>query len=360
MYDYKNKKRNIEQQVNLMLSRSYGMFKYEGLPDTLPELELEKVLQRNGMGLIGEYEGSLYIFKGALGGEQDVYGNYKTYTVTNPYVNFSKDFLVGTDGVIIKNDPESMGLTSLYEKYAFMMVENDISMVISSYNNRIQTLFTTADNSTKESADLFLKNIIKGELGTVGENRIFDGLKFHTPQANANTFITQLIEYQQYLKGSLYNEIGLNANYNMKRERLSSGETDLNVEALYPLIDSMLECRKSAIDKVNEMFGTEISVEFNGVWKKRQLEVLTNELMIEQVDDGDVLVDDMTQTTNPENIIEIVEGVETGNEQLQLDNDPEPDNLITELIEVVDDVVEVVADAIEELESEVDDNEQDV
>ena len=50
-------------------------------------------------------------------------------------------------------------------------------MFINSYNTRIQTLISSGDDSTKESADLYLKRIIDGELGIIGENRLFDGVK---------------------------------------------------------------------------------------------------------------------------------------------------------------------------------------
>src|SRR5699024_4715632 len=67
----------------------------------------------------------------------------------------------------------------------------------------------------------------------------------------------------------LYNEIGLNANYNMKRERLNTSEVEMNSEALYPLVDNMLYNRRLAVEEINEKFGTNISVEFNSSWDYR-------------------------------------------------------------------------------------------
>src|SRR5699024_3264973 len=70
----------------------------------------------------------------------------------------------------------------------------------------------------------------------------------------------------QYLKGSMYNEIGLNANFNMKRERLNTSEIEMNSEALYPIVDNMLYNRRLTIDAINDKFGTNIEVEFNSSW----------------------------------------------------------------------------------------------
>lgn len=70
------------------------------------------------------------------------------------------------------------------------------------------------------------------------------------------------------MKASWYNEIGLNANYNMKREKLSTTESQMNNDALLPLVDDMLESRRVGLEKINAMFGTDISVEFASSWEK--------------------------------------------------------------------------------------------
>ena len=54
----------------------------------------------------------------------------------------------------------------------------------------------------------------------------------------------------------------------MKREALNSAESALNDDILYPLIDEMLEERQKDIEKVNELYGTNISVELSSVWKQ--------------------------------------------------------------------------------------------
>ena len=64
----------------------------------------------------------------------------------------------------------------------------------------------------------------------------------------------------------MYNELGLNANYNMKRERLNLGEVSMNVDVLLPYVDNMLKERQNAVEKINAMFDTEISVKLASSW----------------------------------------------------------------------------------------------
>ena len=276
MYDYKQKQRNIEMLNKYMLSRTLSMFNYEGLPDTLPSVEIEKQLQTNGFTFITKVEGNLYAFYGGLGGEPNVYNEPTKITITNPALKFSATLDIEKDGVLIKNDDMMMGLIPLYEKYNTLLIENEITMFINSYNTRIQQLISAGDDSTKESSELYIKKVIDGELGIIGENRLFDGIRVQNTQKNNSGITTQLIEFNQYIKASLYNEVGLNANFNMKRERLNSSEVDMNVDNLHPLIDNMLNNRQQGIEKLNEMYGLDSFVEFGSIWRVRNLEKETS------------------------------------------------------------------------------------
>ena len=53
----------------------------------------------------------------------------------------------------------------------------------------------------------------------------------------------------------------------MKRESLNSVESQLNDDALLPLVNNMLQCRIDGFNKVNEKYGTNITVELNSSWK---------------------------------------------------------------------------------------------
>jgi hypothetical protein len=55
----------------------------------------------------------------------------------------------------------------------------------------------------------------------------------------------------------------------------------MNTDNLYPFIENLLNNRIQGIEKVNELFGTSIEVEFNNVWKMKQIQ-LEND--IESVD----------------------------------------------------------------------------
>lgn len=277
LFDFKDKKNNIINQSLYMLSRTQKMFEWSGLPETIPEKYLETYLQVNGFCCVavGDESGSLYAFFGGLGGEPDAYYNPTICTVANPFLNLSKNFKIDEDCIIIRNDPFYQGLMPLINKYASMLAENELSLNMASINTRIQQIIAAGDDRAKESAEVFLKKLVEGDIAVMSENAFLDSdsLKTMPYSTTASSgVIGDLIEYEQYLKASLYNELGLNANYNMKREALNSAESSINDDILFPLVDQMLKMRQEGADKVNEMFGTDISVKLSSSWEDNKEE----------------------------------------------------------------------------------------
>ena len=266
-YDYSDKKKNNTNSIAYMFNRTSTMFEYENLPKTIPYKELEKILQSTGFGIFTKIDDDFYVVSGGLGGVTDVYNRPTNAIVSVPYLNYNKTLTIGEDCVIIMNDITGTGLKPIFDKYINLLNENEISILLATVNNRIQTLISANDDSTVESAETFLKNIYEGKLGVIAESQLFDSLKVN--HKTTNNSISELIELEQYLKASLYNEIGLSANYNMKKERLINAEVELNNDVLFPLLDDMLECREQALNEINELYGLNISVKFGNAWAYR-------------------------------------------------------------------------------------------
>lgn len=283
-YDVRDKPKCLSYYIGQFLNRTRQMFKYSNLPDTIPEYCLERLLQINGFSCIAEHDGKLYAFYGGLGGEPDEYYRPTVCTVSNPALKLSKTYQIDKDCVIVQNDTYLQGLIPLISRYATQLVENDISFDLVVTNLRAMDVFSATDDATYQSATQYLNDLKAGKQGVVASNEFLEGLKVQpTSTSNEGHKLQQLIEYHQYLKGSLFNEIGINSNFNLKREILTSSENNMNVDALLPLAQNMLECRKYGVDKINKMFGTNITVEFNSIWQK--LEDIENQLTENDIDE---------------------------------------------------------------------------
>lgn len=272
-YDFRNKKQAIRNYIITMLNRTRRIFEYENLPETIPAKFLENYLQINGFACIAKAgNDSIYAFFGGLGGIPDEYYFPTICTVANPALNLSKQYKINEDCIIIQNDTMLQGILPICIRYATQISENDISIDMAIKNLRNSFLLSAQDEGTIEAANKYLQDIEAGVLGVVAENRFLEGIKAQPLATASQHTITELIEMQQYCKASWYNELGLNANYNMKREALSMTESQMNFDALLPLIDDMLECRKDGIEKVNALFGTNISVRLSSSWEKIEMQ----------------------------------------------------------------------------------------
>lgn len=262
----KNKDTAVMAFIENTLAKTQAMFVYEGLPDTVPAEELERLLQTEGNAFFAEVNGDLYALQGAAGGEPDPYNRPTIYTVANPALKLNKSYKIGVDGVFIKNDTNGNSLLPIIGKFAVLYTDGIISLNTASILTRITMLISASDDKTKQSADEFLKKILDGDFSVIGENAFFKGVNMQTAATSNTQYITQLVELVQYYKANMLNELGLNANYNMKRERLNTGEVAMNVDVLLPYVDNMLHERQKALKQVNEMFGTEINVRLGSSW----------------------------------------------------------------------------------------------
>lgn len=268
----KNKDKSVNGYIRKMLAITQAMFIYKGLPDTLPQNNLENLLQTNGNVFVTKVGNDLYAFTGGLGGVPNAYNEATEYIVSNPYLQLNKSYKIDVEGVLIKNDSGANSLLPIFGKYGVLCSDTLLSLNTCSVLSRITMLISASDDKTKQSADDFVNKIMQGDFSVIGENAFFKGVNLQSISTQSANQITQLIELLQYFKASAFNEIGLNANYNLKRERLNTSEVQMNVDALNPYVDNMLQERKKAVDKINAMFGTEISVELGSSWAIRKEE----------------------------------------------------------------------------------------
>lgn len=290
--DILDKRKSIYNYVLMMFDRTNQMFEYKGLPDTIPAHMLELYLQINGhIGWL-EWNGKLYALPGGWGGAPDPYYRPTIYIVANPALGGSHDCKIVNhlppfdesvwstkpDCVLMRNDTNMRGLFYLFSRYATELSENDISIRSAQINSRQQSIIAASTDREIASARAYIKALEDGKLEAVMDQAMATkGIRATNVSVQSANVIIQLIELQQYLKASWYNEIGLNANFNMKREYLSEEELMAQTDTLIPLIDDMLRCRKEAIEVVNSTFGISISVEKNSAWENKQKELETEQ-----------------------------------------------------------------------------------
>ena len=270
----KDKRMLIEFHFNSALTKTLKMFEYKGLPDSIPQRELEKILQLCDFAYWLKKDDQLYVFFGGLGGQPNEYYQPTNFIVANPYLKFFKVVKVNEEGVLMWNDYVHRNvLYFMLRRYAELMAECDITLRFGLINDRIFSVFFASNDTLKAGIEAFMKDVEDGEkLGAiVGDDWKDDegGLNVKEYRKANSQDLKVIMELQQYLKASFWNDIGIQANYNMKRESINDSEAGMNEESLKPFVDDMLQNRKDALEKVNKQFGTNITVEFSSSWIRR-------------------------------------------------------------------------------------------
>lgn len=328
-----DKKQRTRDLVLYMLDRTQQLFVWEGLPETIPVHNLEMFLQTCGNVCITDVpEKGLYAFFGGLGGELNAYYEPTIYTIANPYLDFTAQLEIDKECVRMRNDRNGLGLLPMFTKYGAMMNENEISLNMLAIDYRIDNLISADDDRTFESAKAFLDDIIEGQFGAINSSEFFEGIKNEKVSGSTNQ-IKDLIEYEQYLKASWFNEIGLNSNYNMKRERIVASESEMNDDALIPLVDNMLEWRIKGIEQIKNLYGDKydldgLSVKLNPIWDldKMYVGMIPEDVEETETEDVEETETEETGTDEPETEeTETPEGVteETETEDVTETDEPE-------------------------------------
>lgn len=260
-----------KQIISQMLNKTITIFKYGNLPETITDKDIEIITQVNGYSIWKEVDGKLYVFYGSLGGEPNPYYLPTLAIIANPALRYNASLKIDEECVVMLNDYLYTGLMPLFNKYGSLLTEAEISLKYAIINARVPALLQSDNDNTYKSAQEFFSKIEKGDgYGIIASKEFFEGIK--SQDFYKQPYIKDLIESIQYIKANWYNEIGLNAQFNMKREAINSAESTLNEDILYPAVDVMLQCRKKAVEKINKMFGTNITVELNSVWEQNKIQ----------------------------------------------------------------------------------------
>lgn len=293
MIDFQSKDKLFNYHIRNMLKKCLGMFEYKKLPKEISPRVFEWYLQNNGLAIMFEEKGKHYVSFGYLGGVPDFNYQPTVATVANPFLKISKQLKIdwgyeveiaqNTDGdcVVIPNDSSFYGLLPTHTYYASQLVENDLTLNCLLINTRLMNILIAGDDDAKQSLDEVIEDLYNGKISTaMSDNWIMDAIKsvpFGENGSSSN--IVQLLEERQYIKGSWWNELGVQSNYNMKRETITSSENILNIDSLLPITDDMYNMRKKYIDICNEKFGLEIEFDYSSAWKKIRDEFKLKELL---------------------------------------------------------------------------------
>ena len=260
-------KKQINKAVrDYLAATAMSMFRYEGLPGNVRPEDLERMLLENGEVIFTKWRDEFYIFQFSGTGKQNYLGEWDSYQVNNPYINCNHVF-TDKDAVRVRNTDNSVSLSGMLDMYSELLSESYITLNMSDVNARLSFLISAGDNATKTSAELFLKQVYEGKQGIIGSQPLLDSLSVN-PLAEHRDF-QSVIQLNKFYYSDFFQKIGLTNLYNNVHDRISATETQFTATSIYPFVDNMKKNREQAIEKINKLFGLNVSVEFTSSWDYR-------------------------------------------------------------------------------------------
>ena len=258
---------------NFILKDVFRIFLFDGLPETINERFFKYTLFLYGKVTFFKDNDTLLALNGAPSGQQDIYYVPEEMIVSNPRLLKSYNLKRGIDcevvycsDIDVYDQFEFGGLYTLVAKTATMLTDGDLSISVAQKNKRLINVLAAEDQNTKNSIDVVIRKQYAGEPYAVVMKSLIDNVQsVPIVEKGTNQDLMQLIEAQQYILSHFYESLGLQTHDQMKKERLITAEVNDNDSIAKLNIDDILASIQEGLDRVNAMFGTNISVKLNPV-----------------------------------------------------------------------------------------------
>lgn len=290
------------QYTEFLLNRVARMFVFENIPADISGDFISRELivhGRIGISTHGTDKtfDSPHAWRGWCGGAVTAEYTGSRFIGASPVLG-GADFVINEGGAVIYNSTEDKyaldGTNLRIDKKGRLVLKDDLLPVTALYSYILRTsdlldnidtsirtllrtcratVFVTAKTEDiKTAAEIVLKKILNGEEYGIFKTDLLNSLEiqFAPTAANAQNLLRELKEQYQFQLAEFYHAVGINANYNLKRERLNTAEIDVNTDALFINIIDMLKCREKGVADVNALYGTNMSVRLGDEWQKER------------------------------------------------------------------------------------------
>lgn len=255
----------VEYYTKYLLEKAISVFKFEGLPEKWAVNYFQYVLF--GYGYIAVINTDKYGVIPQMSGltGYNVFYQPTIATIANPLLDGLKTLEIGTQCEIIKLQPNYSGVMDIVTTYADLMALCLETAGINLLNSKMSYIFFSQNKASAETFKKMYDKVASGEPMAVIDKSLLDdegnpAWTMFTQNVGQNYITDKILNDLQTIENQFNTEIGIpNAN-TQKRERMIVDEVNANNIDTNAKISLWLETMKHDIEKVNKMFGLNISV----------------------------------------------------------------------------------------------------
>ena len=278
MYDVADVSSGYDFWFYKLLNYCLGIYKYTGLPSSLPGREILMNLIMTGHAVIFQ-KGTdlvttktvLYDFDMYYRPTKATYGNVKLLSRT---LNLGKDaevvYLNHIAGNVLTNQVVDSGLRSFILRYARQLADIESTANIYAVNMRMTSFPCASDDITKEQVENFYKKIALGERAVIMDNMILEMFR-NVELANriTNDTLNDILIARDKVLANFFQDIGIKYRQEQKKAQLTEDEVEADEQVLVIDVEQMKEVQQEGFDRVNDLFGTDIRVEINPIYDRK-------------------------------------------------------------------------------------------
>ena len=248
---------------NFLFEKLIKIFKYENLPPTIPQEALEDYILHFGYAGITNNKKFGMVAVPATKYGVGLYPRYEPLAQYCTPLMEDRNLVIGKDIVIVKNNTYQLSCIPLVERYARQLADADSSITIALENARLNVIPNFDDEESAESYKAFMIANRLGQVDTVMDSSFMQKGNFVDFQKNnQSTLGLSLVETRNEILRSFLLEIGITVASD-KKERMVVDEVNVNSQLLMFNLHDMLDARKEAMDMVNQIYGTNITVDLS-------------------------------------------------------------------------------------------------
>lgn len=241
---------------------SCSAFEWSGLPEGIEEKFIERYLFTFGKAVFFKHPKMSYMCLEAQdSGRLNVYGEPLGYIATG--FNFSK-FLNSDECVIIENNPLRKCTHDFVMFYVNKITEAERTMDVNVKSCKTPYIIACDDKDVLTFKRIF--QLIDGNTPAIYADKGLNLDALNVLKTDAKFLGNDIMDYKKSVENELLTFLGFDNLAVDKKERVNLSEANSNNQMTKSFADLQLESRKLACEKINEMFGLNISV------KRREVE----------------------------------------------------------------------------------------
>lgn len=278
LYDVADVTSGYDYWFYKLLNYCLGIYRYTGLPASLPGREILVNLIMTGHSVIFQERGNLVTTKTVLF-DFDLYyrptkatfGNVKIFSRT---LNLGEDaevvYLNRIQGNILTNQAVDSGLKTFILRYARQLADLESTANIYAVNMRATSYPVASDDIVKEQIENFYNKLVLGERAVITDNMIIECFRnLEIAKSPMNDTLNDILIARDKVLANFFQDIGIKYRQEQKKAQLTEDEVEADEQILVIDVEQMREVQQEGFNRVNALFGTDIRVEINPIYDRK-------------------------------------------------------------------------------------------